>query len=91
MRIEVKQGKRGQWRWIVRGADGKAVFLAPVNTGHDRPELAVGEARMALRDVAFETRPRRWFDWFPTRDLKAIERESMKVPVDVVPHEAGSK
>ena len=30
---EVRQGKRGRWRWLLRDSEGKLVAVAPVNPG----------------------------------------------------------
>lgn len=82
MRIEVKQGARGKWRWMLRGVDGKVCAVALVNHWHSTPDAAEGEARMALRDVAFALCGS---SFFPARRLRRIEREALKVPRTVVP------
>ena len=46
---EVRQGKRGRWRWILKDSDGKLVAVAPVNPG-ESSEFAATQRLKTLFD-----------------------------------------
>ena len=83
MMIEVKQGARGRWRWIVRSDNGKALFLAPVRNAHHEPADAVWDARSALYRTMSGLLAGRWWTRLLLRE-SVINRMVSEVPHEVV-------
>lgn len=87
MRIEIKQGKHGKWRWIVRRNGGRVLFLSAVNDWHDTHDECVGAARTALRDAGWGLAMLGRSKWLRELRKRWIERESWTVPYSVVYHQ----
>ena len=88
MRIEVKQGERGAWRWIVRDGLGVALFLQPVRSGHRRPEDALTDTRGVLYRLVSDMLRKNWWARFAVRDA-VIHRVVESIPHDVIARTEG--
>ena len=72
----------------LRGRRGRALSVLR-QRGLPDVEPAVGADENHLWDVAFELRPVRWWDWFPTGGMRRIQERVEDLPMDVVPHGKG--